>query len=100
MDRQFFEEMYQGQVPWDTGQPQPAIVKLAEAGRIAGSVLDVGCGSGENVLYLAARGHESWGFDFVPAVIERARDKATQRGIDARFVVGNALELDRLRNTS
>ena len=79
MDHQLFEQMYQGQAPWDTGQPQPAIIKLAEAGQIRGSVLDVGCGTGENLLYLAARGHEAWGLDFVPVAIERAKAKAAQR---------------------
>jgi SAM-dependent methyltransferase len=96
MDQQLFEQMYRGQAPWDTGRPQPAIVKLAEAGQIRGSVLDVGCGTGENVLYLAARGHECWGIDFLPVVIERAKAKSTQRGIDAHFVVGDALELGKL----
>jgi cyclopropane fatty-acyl-phospholipid synthase-like methyltransferase len=69
---------------------------LAEAGQIRGSVLDVGCGTGENLLYLAARGHETWGLDFVPVAIERAKAKAAQRGIEAHFVVGNALELGKL----
>ena len=89
--------MYQGQAPWDTGRPQPDIIKLAEAGQIRGSVLDVGCGTGENLLYLAARGHEAWGLDFVPVAIERAKAKAAQRGIDAHFIVGNALELKQAR---
>jgi cyclopropane fatty-acyl-phospholipid synthase-like methyltransferase len=88
--------MYQGQAPWDTGRPQPAIVKLAQAGQIRGSVLDVGCGTGENLLYLAAGGHEAWGLDFVPVAIQRARTKAAERGIAAHFVVGNALELNKL----
>jgi cyclopropane fatty-acyl-phospholipid synthase-like methyltransferase len=96
MDQQFFEGIYQGQAPWDTGRPQPAIIKLAEVGQIRGSVLDVGCGTGENLLYLAARGHEAWGIDFVPVAIERAKAKAAQRGIDAHFLVGNALELNKL----
>jgi cyclopropane fatty-acyl-phospholipid synthase-like methyltransferase len=96
MDHQLFEQMYQGQAPWDTGRPQPAIIKLAEAGQIRGSVLDVGCGTGENLLYLAARGHEAWGLDFVPVAIERAQAKATGRGIEATFIVGNALELKKL----
>ena len=51
MGHQLFEQMYQGQAPWDTGRPQPEIIKLAEAGQIRGSVLDVGCGTGENLLY-------------------------------------------------
>ena len=96
MEQQRFEQAYQGQAPWDTGRPQPAIIKLAEAGQIRGSVLDVGCGTGENLLYLAARGHEAWGLDFVPVAIERAKAKAVQRGIEAHFVVGNALELKKL----
>jgi SAM-dependent methyltransferase len=96
MDRQLFEQMYRGQAPWDTGWPQPAIIKLAGVGQIRGSVLDVGCGTGEDVLYLAAEGHESWGLDFVPVAIERAKAKAAQRRIDAHFLVGNALELHKL----
>src|SRR5271165_5008210 len=96
MDTQRFEQAYQGQAPWDTGRPQPAIIKLAEAGQIRGSVLDVGCGTGENLLYLAARGHEACGLDFVAVAIERAKAKAAQRGINALFLVGNALELNQL----
>jgi hypothetical protein len=46
----------------------------------------------ENLLYLAARGHEAWGIDFVPVAIERAKVKAGQRGIDAHLLVANALE--------
>ena len=42
--------------PWDIGEPQPEIVRPAEQGAIQGVVLDVGCGTGENALYLAARG--------------------------------------------
>jgi ubiquinone/menaquinone biosynthesis C-methylase UbiE len=99
MDQQQFEQIYKGQAPWDTGRPQPAIIKLAEAGQIRGSILDVGCGTGENVLYLAARCHECWGIDFVPAAIERAKTKAAQRGSDAHFIVGNALELNKLGRT-
>jgi len=96
MDQQLFEQIYQGQAPWDIGRAQPAVVKLAEGGQIRGSVLDVGCGTGENLLYLAASGHEGWGLDFAAVAIERARAKAAQRGIEATFIVGNALELDKL----
>ena len=96
MDRQQFEQIYEGQAPWDTGRPQPAIVKLAKTGLVRGSVLDVGCGTGENLLYLAARGHEAWGIDLVPVAIERAKAKAAERGIAAHFIVGNALELSKL----
>jgi cyclopropane fatty-acyl-phospholipid synthase-like methyltransferase len=96
MDPNVFESLYQGQAPWDIAGPQPALVALAEAGEIVGRVLDAGCGTGENALYLAARGHEVWGIDFLPVAIERARKKSEARGLDVRFQVANALELGRL----
>jgi cyclopropane fatty-acyl-phospholipid synthase-like methyltransferase len=99
MDKKLFESAYQETAPWDIPGPQPAVVGLEDSGSISGSVLDVGCGTGENALFLASRGHEVWGVDFVPVAIERARAKARQRGLDVHFQVGDALKLDRLGRT-
>lgn len=99
MHSEVFEKAYQGQAPWDIGEPQPEIVRLAESGAIEGTVLDLGCGTGENALYLAAGGHEVWGIDFIPTAIERARDKAQKRGLAVHFEVGDALKLDGLSRT-
>jgi hypothetical protein len=52
-----------GPAPWDTGRPQPAVVRLAAGGRFAGAVLDAGCGTGENALHIAAPGAPVLGFD-------------------------------------
>lgn len=62
-DEPGFNPAYRGTPPWDIGRPQPDFVRLEAAGEIEGSVLDVGCGTGEHVLYLAARGHDAWGVD-------------------------------------
>ena len=88
-----FESSYQGTPPWDIGRPQPAIVRLVEIGQITGSVLDVGCGTGENVLYLAEHGFAAAGIDGAPTAIRKARAKAKRRGLDASFEVGDALNL-------
>jgi SAM-dependent methyltransferase len=82
--------------PWDIGRPQPAIVGLADAGEIASPVLDAGCGTGEHALLLAARGMEAVGVDLSPTAVARAREKARTRGLDADFMVGDVLALDRL----
>ena len=90
-----FESAYrQGTPPWDVGHAQPEVVHLEEAGRIEGSVLDVGCGTGENALYLAGRGHPVVGIDQSPTAIHRARAKATERRSPAIFHLGDALDLD------
>jgi len=93
-----FEASYgEGRTPWDIGAPQPEIVKLAEEGEIVGDVLDVGCGTGENALFLAAHGRQVLGIDFAPVAIERARAKAATRGLPAAFLVADALDLAKLR---
>jgi SAM-dependent methyltransferase len=95
-----FESAYRnGEPPWDIGGPQPAIVRLAEQRAIAGRVIDVGCGTGENALFLASRGLEVLGVDAAATAIERAQAKALQRGIPATFVVGDALALTALGRT-
>ena len=88
-----FESAYPGTPPWDIGRPQPAIMRLAQAGQITGSVLDVGCGTGENVLYLAELGFAAMGVDGAPTAISKARAKAKQRGVTAQFEVADALSL-------
>jgi cyclopropane fatty-acyl-phospholipid synthase-like methyltransferase len=95
----FFDTAYEGRPPWDLGRPQRAIVELAEAGRIVGSVLDVGCGTGEHALYLAERGHDVVGVDLAPRAIELARAKATERGIAVGLHVWDALRVDELGRT-
>jgi SAM-dependent methyltransferase len=79
--------------PWDIGYPQPAFVRLADDGLLRGRVLDVGCGTGEHALLAAARGADAMGVDVAPRAIERARGKAAERGLKARFEVADALSL-------
>ena len=89
-----FDAIYrEGTPPWDVGKPQAAFVELVEEGAITGWVIDVGCGTGENALFLASRGLDVVGVDAAPTAIERARAKAGERGLAARFYVRDALAL-------
>jgi SAM-dependent methyltransferase len=56
--------------PWDVGEPQPAIVRVAAAGGFTGPVLDAGCGPGDNTLHLAALGLRVLGVDVAGTAIE------------------------------
>jgi len=92
--RQTFETLYAGQAPWDIGRPQPSFVNAAD--EIQGSILDAGCGTGENALFFAERGHNVTGLDFLEEPIRRAKRKASERGLTARFLVMDALDLKNL----
>jgi SAM-dependent methyltransferase len=87
---------YDGPAPWDVGRPQPAVARLALQGAFTGSVLDAGCGTGENSLLIAALGLPVLGVDVAETALTMAREKAAERGIPAEFAWADALRLERL----
>ena len=93
-DRNRFESAYAGQAPWDIGRPQRTFIEVAD--KVTGSILDVGCGTGENALFFAKRGHKATGIDFLEEPINRAIRKAVDRGVKANFLVMDALALNDL----
>ncbi|HMA05586.1 MAG TPA: class I SAM-dependent methyltransferase [Methanomicrobiales archaeon] len=95
----FFNSAYRGTPPWDIGRPQKEFVELVRRGEITGSVLDIGCGTGEHALFFAAEGHEVWGIDSAPLAIEKAKEKAEERGLHVHFVLMDVLELRKLNRT-
>jgi len=88
-----FDASYEGTPPWEIGRPQPALLEVAEAGRVTGRVLDVGCGTGEHAMMAAARGLDATGLDASQNAIGIATARNAERGLSARFVVGDALDL-------
>ena len=85
-----------GPAPWDIGRPQPAIVRLASEGGFAGAVLDAGCGTGENALYVASLGLSVLGVDVAETALAIARAKADDRGIEIEFAAADAFQLEGL----
>ena len=98
-----FESLYEGgpmlegvdpaAVPWDIGGAQPVVIEAERAGRLRGAVLDVGCGLGDNAIYLARHGHQVTGIDNASAAIEQAQQRARQHGVDVTFAVADATSL-------
>jgi 2-polyprenyl-3-methyl-5-hydroxy-6-metoxy-1,4-benzoquinol methylase len=89
--KEIFSELYKDTPPWDIGRPQKMLAEAAP--EITGSVLDVGCGTGEHALFFAQQGHEVTGIDFLEKPIESAKKKAAERKIKATFLVQDALQL-------
>lgn len=90
-DKNLFASLYAGQPPWDIGKPQKPFIDLAE--QITGSVLDAGCGTGDNALFFSGRGSIVTGIDYLEEPIRRAKLKAIERGLSAMFLVKDAMTL-------
>ncbi|MCX4095771.1 class I SAM-dependent methyltransferase [Nocardia sp. alder85J] len=93
-----FDAVYRGEgpfvAPWDIGAPQPAFIEVERSDGLDGHILDAGCGTGENALYLSGCGYEVTGLDSAPTAIESARHKAADRRLGAIFEIADILALD------
>jgi len=90
-EKHHFQNAYKDKAPWDIPGPQPVFVEAAD--QITGSILDVGCGTGENALFFAQRGNKVTGIDYLDEPIKRAIQKAAERGLSVNFLVMDALAL-------
>lgn len=76
----------------ETEAKNALIEKLLKEQKVS-TVLDMTCGTGSQVFYLAERGYEIVGSDFSPALIEAARKKAMEIGKNITFIDGDMREL-------
>jgi SAM-dependent methyltransferase len=83
--------------PWDTRAPKESVVAWQSDGLIRGDVLDIGCGFGDNAVFLAGHGHRVTGVDISPTAVTQARGRAQDAGLaeDAvTFEAGDATAMD------
>jgi SAM-dependent methyltransferase len=89
----FFNLWYLGNPPWDTGISPPELKRFME-NHPPGKALDLGCGTGTNVITLTKNGWRATGVDFAGRAIREARRKARQAGVEARFLVEDVTRLE------
>ena len=81
-----------GNSPWDTGITPPEVIDFLKE-KPPGRALDLGCGTGTNVITLAEHGWHVEGIDYVARAVRAARRKAQKSNLDDRveFQVGDVL---------
>lgn len=82
-DHASWDERYRGSAALWSGRVNPPLVE--EAGDLApGRALDVGCGEGGEVLWLAGRGWQVTGLDWSQVALDRAAEHAAAAGLTER----------------
>jgi len=76
-----WDNWYKKGVNWDNDKPSSSIIKFREYLNKKDRVLDLGCGSGRDVIYLAKNGFNSYGIDFSKIAIEKTRKRYNKKNL-------------------
>jgi SAM-dependent methyltransferase len=80
------ESYASGELPWDTGRPEPLLIEFVTSGGIApGRTLEIGAGTGTNAIWLAERGFDVLGVDVSSLAVKGASAKTDGRDLRCRF---------------
>ncbi|MAG36920.1 MAG: hypothetical protein CL878_11855 [Dehalococcoidia bacterium] len=94
-----YDLLYRFGAPWEIG-PRKELVQLVEDERIwPGRAIDLGCGTGDNAIFLAQHGFDVTGVDYTPYAIAKAKRKAAAAGVDVEFLVGDLTDLHGVTGT-
>lgn len=93
--RMTYEKTSYDQLPWFEPGPSPCVKLAVDEGFLpkSGVVLDIGCGAGSNVLFLAENGYRAHGVDLSPGAVVAARSRAALAHLTADVQQGDALAL-------
>lgn len=90
--RLLFHYWYFRRPPWDTGTSPPELLEFIE-NHSPGRAIDIGCGTGTNIITLARAGWRITGVDFAPRAIVLAKRKIKDAGVQAEVQVNDATSL-------
>ncbi|MGP8152581.1 MAG: class I SAM-dependent methyltransferase [Smithella sp.] len=86
-----FRERYEsGNTPWDIGQPDFNLIEVVTQKPILScKVLDLGCGTGDNSIWLAQNHFQVTGTDTSDIAIEKAKEKASHASVKCDFLLAD-----------
>ena len=83
-----FNFWYFRKPPWDSGITPPELFQFIQS-HPAGRAIDLGCGTGTNILTLVKTGWQVTGIDFASRAIQIAKKKLKKQNINAKLLVGD-----------
>ncbi len=97
-NEQFWNEVYASGdylKKWDYSQASPELVSLLAfaALKLKSAVVDLGCGTGQDAIFMAQCGHKASGIDISQQALDLAQKKAEELDTEVNWQQANFLDL-------
>ena len=93
IEKRYRERYEAGETPWDVGRPDFNLIEVVtQKPFLSCKVLDIGCGSGDNSIWLAQHRFQVIGVDTSDIAIEKAKEKASKADVECVFIVVDFLK--------
>ena len=80
------------QIPWNRETPPDILIHLVDSQKIKPcKVIELGCGTGNSLMYLLTRGFDTTGIDISATAIDIAKKSASEKGIKCNFITADIL---------
>jgi SAM-dependent methyltransferase len=88
-----FKQRYEaGDTPWDIGKPDSNLIQIVTTTPIRPcKALEIGCGTGDNAIWLSELNFDVLGIDTSEIAIEKAKDKASRVNTKCAFLLSDVL---------
>ena len=89
-----YRERYKsGDTPWDVGKPDFNLIEVVTSKPILScKALDIGCGTGDNAIWLARNRFQIMGTDTSDIALEKAKEKASNADVECHFMLVDFLK--------
>ncbi len=93
IEERYRERYKSGDTPWDIGQPDFNLIEVVTQKPIpVCKALDIGCGTGDNSIWLARNRFRVTGTDTSDIALEKAKEKASKAGVECHFMLVDFLK--------
>jgi len=97
-ENRFIKRYRDDEIPWYTGRADYNLINCVNDYPIKKcKTLELGCGTGDNAIWLSQKGFQVSAFDLSEIAINRAKKEAENKGVDVRFFVADFFK-DKIEN--
>lgn len=91
--KRFTQRYKDGDIPWDLGRADYNLTEMVVNWPIMPcKTLELGCGTGDNAIWMAEHKFEVTAFDLIEVAVNMAKIKAAEAGVNISFYVADILK--------